>query len=297
MTSLLIVNPGAGPWWRRRLLGRVIERVRALLPDVVLEVISPARGTARLCADAAKAGVERVIIAGGDGTIHEAVNGLMSAPSPVRTTLAILPMGTSNVLAREIGLPLDPLQACRTLLEGAPCPIYLGRIDDRYFILMAGIGLDADVVQQVEQRWRMVKPWGGAATYALVGLAEMFTYRYPLMQVTIGGTAYAATTVIAAKARTYAGLRLVPGASLDQPELVIGLFHRAGWPAYLGYAARILFGRTDDMPGVTWLKTTNATLTAQTPIPVQADGEFIGRLPVRITVAPVTLQLWYPSTR
>jgi len=295
--SLLIINPAAGPGWRRGASERLLREVSRCSPGVEVARTTSERRAEAIAAEAVRSGFERIIVAGGDGTVQQAVNGMAGGGEAGggRASLAILPLGTSNVLAREIGLPLDPFRACRVLAEGDPQTVHPGRLNDRLFLLMAGIGVDAEVVRRVETRWLRVKPWCGIATYLAVGLSTLATYRYPPVSVTVGKARFTATTAIIAKARHYGGaITFAPDASLQRPAFSVCLFHHAGPAAYLGYTGRVLLGRHRAAPAVTWFNCRELTLAAAEPVPVQADGERAGHLPAHISVSPRTLELWYP---
>ena len=147
MRLQLIANPVAG-----RGAMALIQQARQRLLDSGNDVelfLTRGRGDAeRYAALAAAGGFDRIVVAGGDGTVNEVVNG-MAADSP---PLAILPLGTTNVLALEIGLPRRFEEACDLALHGKATPIYLGLADQRRFVLMAGVGFDADVVRGVNLR-------------------------------------------------------------------------------------------------------------------------------------------------
>jgi diacylglycerol kinase family enzyme len=168
MRALLVVNPKATTTSER---SRDIL-VRALRSQVRLDVVyTRERGHAiPLARKAARDGVELIVTLGGDGTVNEAVNGLMTAHSTdgaeSRPALAVVPGGSANVFARALGLPRDWAEGAYVILEalraGRFRTIGLGLADDRYFTFCAGLGLDAEVVQRVErarQRGRVATPW------------------------------------------------------------------------------------------------------------------------------------------
>jgi diacylglycerol kinase family enzyme len=172
MRALLVVNPKATTTSER---SRDIL-VRALRSQVVLDVVyTRERGHATLLSrQAARDGVALIVTLGGDGTVNEVVNGLMTSDSrhtaqsdaESRPALAVVPGGSANVFARALGLPRDWAEGAYVILEalraGRFRTIGLGRADDRYFTFCAGLGLDAEVVQRVErarQRGRVATPW------------------------------------------------------------------------------------------------------------------------------------------
>ncbi|MDQ1688807.1 MAG: hypothetical protein QOK42_1782 [Frankiaceae bacterium] len=160
MRALLVVNPKATATTKR---GRDVL-VRAVSSDLKVEVVETERRghAAELARDAVAEGVELVVALGGDGTVNEVVNGLLAeGPGSHVPALAVVPGGSTNVFARALGLPRDPVEATGQILEalraGRLRRIGLGRADDRYFTFCAGLGLDGAVVRQVEAQRRRGK--------------------------------------------------------------------------------------------------------------------------------------------
>jgi diacylglycerol kinase (ATP) len=140
---VLLVNPVAG--MRRLPLEPIQAALRARGAAVEVALTTRPGDATTIARQAAAAGADVLLACGGDGTVNEAVNGLAGS----QTALAVLPGGTVNVWAREVGIPLDPVRALQLLWEGQRRWIDLGRAGERYFLLMAGIGFDADVAAQV----------------------------------------------------------------------------------------------------------------------------------------------------
>ncbi len=142
---LVILNPTAGRSHRGRFRA-TLERLRALGCDITLRETVAAGEASALARAADPAAFDGVVAAGGDGTVNEVINGLIGTPLP----LALLPLGTANVLAAEIGLGLAPDTVARAIVEGPQRPIACGRAGDRHFTQMAGVGFDAQVVEHVD---------------------------------------------------------------------------------------------------------------------------------------------------
>lgn len=289
---LVIHNPTAGRRRRRRL-------------DVVLHLLAEAgcridlaptsrRGDAEEFAAAAGA-VDAVVAAGGDGTINEVANGLLrrQAAGQAPIPLGIVPLGTANVLAAEIGLATDPDSVVRTLLHGAPRAIHPGLVNDRYFLCMAGAGLDAFVVQDVDLRlkWLLGKP-----AYAFQTVKRLLQPQERCYTVTVDGVAHQAAQVILAKGRFYAGTFIIAGAArLTEPLLYACLFHRAGrWPA-LRYIAAVLLGFSHRLSDVSILPAHKVQIDGTAGHPVQGDGDCIALLPADVSVSATGLPVLYPA--
>jgi YegS/Rv2252/BmrU family lipid kinase len=284
---LLIVNPTAG---RRR--GRTLRAVVAALAAGGADI---ARYETRFRGDAenylAAVALQRfdaVLVAGGDGTINECLNGLMrrTAPPP---PLGLIPMGTANVLAHELQLVKSPHEIAETLLTGAVREIHPGRANDRYFAMMAGVGLDAHVVAKIDPRLKRVL---GKAAYALETWRQMATNRFPGYTAVLDGRTVRGGAMIAAKGHFYAG-RFVcaKDARLGDPYLHLCVFlNNGGWAA-LGYGAALLANRVPHLRSVAVFPARTMTVAGPPGDPVQADGDIVAYLPVTLAVAEKTLRI------
>jgi len=291
---LIILNPAAGgSRSSRRLLGRVIAALEGRGCAVVVRRTEPAMGDTERLAREAEPEFDIIVAAGGDGTINAvangmAANGMAAAPRP----LALLPLGTANVLAREIGLPRRPEPLAELIATGLVRPIWPGRVGDRLFLVMASSGFDAETVAAVNPR---LKRYVGRAAFAWAIVLCLWRYRASELRVRVDGTEHRAATVIAAKGRIYAGSHVIaPQANLAEPMLDLVLFRRSGRLMVLRYLAALLLGRVHRRSDVTILRSRSALVSGADSLPVQADGEIVARLPVLIAVAERPLQLVRP---
>jgi len=246
-----------------------------------------------IAARAARNGTSDVIVVGGDGTINEAIQGLAGS----KARLAIIPRGTGNVLARELKLPLDDEQATLVAARGNARRIHLGlAIDEttnarRFFILMAGIGLDASVVRQVKPR---LKKRIGKGAFWISGLSHLATWQPAPFTLEIEGRSYTGTFAAIGKAARYGGdLQITPGARLEEPEFeicIIETLSRFGYLRLLSHALRT--GLPRDKRGVRFVKASSVRATGDAP--VQVDGELIGALPMRFEIASESLEVIVP---
>jgi len=304
----LVVNPVAGPLWRRHRLRAVVEAARRRLPGLSVWPTAGPGDARRLAAQAVEKRVRTVLVAGGDGTIHEALQALAGTD----TCLAPLPGGTANVLCRELALPMNPVRALERLLTGRPRRVTLGRVQatelgagtagppadrphvmNRRFILMLGVGLDAAIVADVGGR---VKRLLGAGAYFLQGFLTGMRYGFPEVRVTCDGESLSGSTLVLANARNYAGsFVLAPDAALARPDLCLVLFEGAGAGAYIRHALNVTLGRHLDRPGV-HVRHAAAFTVEGAAIPAQADGELAGHTPLTVTAEPGALWLVVPDT-
>jgi YegS/Rv2252/BmrU family lipid kinase len=290
---LILYNPAAGQRARRR-LDAWLGHLRDLgVAARVAETAGPghAEDLAR-AADAAE--FDAVVAAGGDGTANEALNGLAASSLP----LALLPLGTANVLAHELGLPrrLDalariaafaPARAVRPAEAIAP-----NASAGRRFLLMAGIGFDAAVVAGLNER---LKRCLGKAAYVASILGRLGDYRPCVFPVRIDGVAAEPASLVAARAHFYGGrFVLAPKARLDLPLLEIVLFERPGRAAALAYLAALALGSLPRRRDVRIVSAQNVEVLGPAGLPVQIDGDVRARLPVALRLAPTAQAIIAP---
>ncbi len=299
---LVIYNPIAGRRRRRRFKA-VLERLEARGCAVSLRETGAPGDATRLARAARPGDADLVLAAGGDGTINEAANGLLEGGGAAPLPLAIVPLGTSNVLAAEIGLKTAPDPVARAALEGVPRRVSLGRIAwppdrQRHFVLMAGVGLDARAVADVDPAKKRRYAQGA---YVWAGLRQMLRRDRLRYRVEIDGAVREVASVIVAKAACYGGsFVLAPRARLDAPSFEVCLFEKDGvWPATL-YGLALLLGRLERTPGfesvpAKRVRVTIAGAVPTGPEPVQCDGDDVARLPVEIDLRPDALDLLVPT--
>jgi diacylglycerol kinase (ATP) len=265
---------------------------------VVVRRAGPAIGDAERLAREAEPDFEIIVAAGGDGTANAVANGAVANGTAVNgmagvaRPLAFLPLGTANVLAREIGLPRRPELLAGLIAAGPARPIWPGRVGERLFLTMASSGFDAATVAAVNPR---LKRYAGRLAFAWAIVVCLWRYRPSALVVRIGGIDHPAATVIAAKSRYYAGPYVfAPRASLAEPMLDLVLLQRSGRLAVLRYLAALLLGRIARRSDVLFLRSRNALVSGADWVPVQADGEIVGCLPVSIGLAEQPLHLVQP---
>lgn len=233
-----------------------------------------------------------VLVAGGDGTINEAVNGMMA--SSRRAALAVLPGGTANVWAKETHMPKRPEAAMRAIITGQPRQVDLGRAGERYFLLMAGVGFDAEIVPRVSTR---MKRWLGAAAYIVKGAPAAFRADTPEARYQLDGAVRKSPLfwMLIGNTRSYGGLIDISyRARADDGVLDVCMMYRGGVWRLLADGARLLRKRHDRSPNVDYICCRSVDVF--TPgLPVQIDGEYAGKTPLRIDVAPLALTVIVPT--
>ena len=292
--ATLIANPKTGRYAsRRRSVQSLASQLESLGIKIDLRLTGGPGEATEIAARAARNGSSDIIVAGGDGTINEAIQGLTGT----KARLAIIPRGTANVLAHELGLPLDDEQAAIVAAKGKSRKIYLGlAIDEttqesRHFVLMAGIGLDASVVRRVQPS---LKKRIGKGAFWISGLSHLATWDPRPFTLEIDGQTYTTTFAAIGKSAKYGGdLAITPGARLDEREFEICIIQTTSRLRYLhllSYALRD--GMPRDSEEVRFVKA--ASVKAYGDAQVQVDGELIGHLPMRFEIAPHSLEVIVP---
>ena len=312
--AALLFNPDSGSRGRRRHLE--LESALAVLRDAGVEADLVPTDSQDHAGEATRAaitsGCDTVFACGGDGTIHNIIQVLANSPA----ALGILPMGTANALAHDLGLPSNITAAAKAALRATPHSVALGRVayidlsgspGSRFFIVTAGMGVDAHLFYKlhggVKQRMGMAayyaKCWQLWATYPMTRFAAEFVQ---------GGsnevTSANVTELMGVRIRNFGGVvqELAPGASLDRNDLRLVFARTASRIAYLAYVARGILRQKWKIPGIDLAYSTRVScqyLTTagdgQSKIYVEADGELLGTLPAEITIVPNALNLLVPT--
>jgi diacylglycerol kinase (ATP) len=289
----VVFNPTAGQRRRAR-LNATLELLRRAGCEIALHPTAAKGDAEAIAREFGSNGTtaDMLLVAGGDGTINEAVNGLLAKPNGRIPPVALVPLGTANVLAAEIGLATTPAAVAHAITDGRQTQAYVGAANGRCFTAMAGVGFDAHVVANVSLA---LKRRLGKGAYVLESLRQLFRFGFPNYRVTVDGQSFEAASAIVAKGHYYAG-RFVcaPEARIDRPELHVCLFGRNGrWNA-LRYALALGAGRLHRLPDVRIVKGRSVSIEGPPGDPVQGDGDIIATLPVRIGLAPRQLSLTTP---
>jgi YegS/Rv2252/BmrU family lipid kinase len=302
--AALIYNPAAGGG---RLRPERLEEARAILSragiETDLQVTDEPGHATDLARDYAARGGRLVIASGGDGTINEVVNGLAGTD----TALAVLPSGTANVLAKELGIPWDVRRAARLITHSRPRRIALGQIvpldpqrPARYFLCLGGAGPDGVMVYSVDLG---AKQKAGVLAYWMEGFRQLVRYPFPYFRVASNGYKLDASLVVVGRTRSYGGpFEITTGASLFSDDFEILALTTRNPLTYLALLPSLFLGRLRQQKGVhTWR---SATLRCETlpgngsaahPVYAQVDGEPAGRLDVEFRIVPSALTLMIPS--
>ena len=318
--AALLYNPNSGGSRKRR--QKEVDSSVALLSaagvqaDLVLcDSSAEAERHARL---AVQSGCDTVFACGGDGTIHT----ILQVLANTSVALAILPMGTANALAHDLGLPMKVAEAARAALHGEPRRVALGRIEyldmigkpgARFFIVAAGAGVDAHLFYKLHTG---AKQRMGMAAYYAKAWQLWFTHpmtRFSVEFLETGSNQSrqaSVTELMAVRIRNFGGVlqELAPGASLERDDLRVVFCETASRAAYLLYVVRGLLRGRWKVPGIELAYSARVSCQyrdganssddrqqAQPKIYIETDGELVGTLPAEITVVPDALTLLAPK--
>ena len=253
----------------------------------------------RLARQASDAGLDAVLVAGGDGTLNEAVNALVGT----RTAVGVLPCGTANVWARQMGMRLSnrALIGAARLMDEADLRVIdvgcvtvnlgTGQETTRYFLLWSGLGLDAYVTRSVEPRQPSFKRWGVIA-YSLAALRAAISYRGVRAEIDLDDRRVHARAmlILVSNAELYAGyFHLAPQARIDDGWLDVVVFHGRGFLEMIRHAALL-------DPRLQTYRAKRVLVTTHGGCDVHVDAEPIGTTPAEVTIAPRALRVLVPAT-
>jgi YegS/Rv2252/BmrU family lipid kinase len=292
----IIFNPAARGN-KARHFRRHLDEIAA---QCALKATSAPGDARRLAAQAVADGFDLIVAAGGDGTVHETLNGLGDVPGGfARARLGVLPLGTINVFARELKIPLRIPQAWQVLLGGRERKVDLpwaeftgeGRRKKVYFAQLAGAGLDARAIELVS--WSLKKRFGPLA-YVVAGLQTLREGK-PCITAQAGERAVTGELVLIGNGRLYGGtFNIFPAARLDSGAFELCGVPRMDWKTLLRCAPGLLLRGRLPENAVQRLAATRFTLSSPSPAAFELDGEWIGHLPAEFGLEPQALRVAVP---
>ncbi|HTZ16857.1 MAG TPA: diacylglycerol kinase family protein [Dissulfurispiraceae bacterium] len=326
--TIIIGNPVAGGGAEEK-IQKAASILRAVGHDVELKLTARKGDAETFAREASALPGSIVVAAGGDGTYNEVANGLLHSDTP----LAILPLGTTSVLARELGIPLNIDKALDVVANGKIKTIHMGKIifaapsfhadatgggqttATRHFLLMAGIGYDGEAVYGVNEA---LKKRSGKMAYITSGLRSIVDYNpSPLIisapvnvpedtesgkfrlhhqHSSMSGNLLhsAGYTIVVSKAACYGGdLKITPDAQLTSPYLYVFIGHKRRRLDLIRYLTAIISGRSLSLEEISYFRTTKITIEGSSRI--QLDGDYAGKTPAEITIARDALKLVVPN--
>lgn len=305
MKTVFVYNRAAG---QRDVQGE-LDAVFSYLTEngwelTIHETRSPGHAT-ELAREAAQQGADMVVAVGGDGTIGEVASGLVGE----RTAMGVLPVGTGNLWAHMLGLPVwSPvypsalMDAARVLVRGKRRAIDVGKMGERYFLLWCGIGFDAQVARNVEPH-RDIRRTLGNITYVVTGVAQALALRGTRMTVVVDGIArrYRVLLILVSNAQLYGpSLRVSPEAQLDDGLLDISIFRGQNFVDVARHFVLLLVGRQETSSRIEMVRGRSIQVLGEKPLAVHLDGDPAGNTPLSIKVLHRAIELvvppWAPAT-
>ena len=310
--AALFYNPLSGR--RRRYRVQDVERAAAVLRAGGVEVdVAPTRAASDAAAQvrmAIRDGFDTIISCGGDGTVHDVLQGLAQR----NAALGIIPLGTANAMAHDLRMPMNPEAAARALLTAVPKRIAVGQIQyrdfnsipsSRFFTVAAGVGLDAHLFYKLN---RLMKDRMGMMAYYSKAWHLWWTHRMRYFEAEFssnGGESKQEarlSEMLAVRINYFGGVlrELAPGASLARNDLRLVLCRTGSRAKYVAYVFRGILGLSAGVPGIELAYADQVTCRAiakENPenIYVEADGELLGRLPITLSVVPDALTVLVPK--
>ncbi len=314
MKAILIINPISGKtkrkmppilkWTFKKLKKRVIgiSKSKTTAQEIIKEVkkrcdkerikldiefTKHPKHAMELAKDA-KNKYDLVIVAGGDGTVNEVINGIVNS----KTTLAIIPFGSTNVLAMELGIPFNVKAASELITLGKKIKLDLGyaktKQEGRYFSMMLSVGFDASLIKQINSKFK--KKWGKMA-YPLAGIKHLFKYKWKNIHVkhkfhSIG------YFVIISNSKYYGGeYQIADKASTTDGLLDLVIINRKNWWKIVKIISSSSSGKLNKFLKGEYYQTKQANIYSKHKMLVQVDGELIGVAPVNVKIAPKALRI------
>ena len=303
---MLFYNPHSGQ--QRGHHRRVVDQVAAVLSEAgveafIAETLSHAEA-GQQARDAVAQGYDTIFACGGDGTIQDVAQGLIGTD----TALAVIPLGTANVLAHDLEIPSDAVEAARAALQAVPLRVSVGRVDcqsaegilvTRYFLSVAGAGQDGYLFHKVAPSEKRAF---GIAAYFSKAFWVWLTHRMEWFSVDVSATdaeqRQPVTQILAVRLHNFGNLLrdLAPRASLLRKDFRVVLFKTSARWSYLLYVIRGILGAKWAAPGIELCDASRIRLTpiGVSPVYLEADGEILGQLPAEITLVPNALTLLVP---
>lgn len=296
-SALVILNPAAGQDDPAKVRTLIEERFTQEQLRYEIRETKEAGDALQWAEHAADEGFDVVVVSGGDGTVMEAMSGLIKSGSTI--PLAQLPAGTANLLARALSIPTEQAGALDVLFTGKSTRLDVGYLprEERYFALVVGAGYDARMIADASRELKNVL---GFAAYVVTGIKNLFTLRPSRIEVEIDGKKMRlrAHTLLIINVGVIqdANVALGPNIKPDDGKLDLMIVSSASLMGALNILFRILTKRFDRTSGLRYMSASRISVTARPPLPTQIDGEALGDTPLEVEVVPKGALLIVPQT-
>jgi diacylglycerol kinase (ATP) len=286
----VIGNPAAGT-------GHTLNQVRAFSRELerrghqVETCMALRPGEVRERAGQLPGDVDRLVIAGGDGTVNEVLNGL---PDPSRLPMLHMATGTANMLARDLGLPHRPEALAEVVEYGAVRNVDMGLVGERRFLLLASVGFDATVAEEVQKTRGATLGFHGYALPMLRCLARWCPCELAIQ--VDGNQTFFGTNAMVLNAKHYGGhFVFADAAQLDSGHFEVFIFHGGSVPALFRYGLAAFAGRASKLRDVTRVTGTTVIIESALPVAVEVDGDYLGTTPIKVELKPLLVPVVVPA--
>ncbi len=287
MTNVVIIlNPAAGS---PETIRDWQERVESITRGCPIRVTSHPGEAEALARRAVEEGFSRIVAAGGDGTVNHVANGLAGS----NAALGLLPLGTVNVFAMELGLPLHNLELCWDIINGANMRLVdLPSANGKYFVQLAGVGLDAQVVKETSLA---LKRSFGPLSY-LISAAQIAARQPPRLFIDSDNASVSeGSFVLIGNGRLYGGpFPFFKHAVLDDGLFDVVVFKRLGYLEIIKYLQDVVFSSKIRAPEIEYFQTRRLRITSEQDVPLELDGELAGNCPVDFQIQKKLLRVLVP---
>jgi diacylglycerol kinase (ATP) len=285
--TIVILNPTAGSPEHVRSWQ---ERAESLAGDCPVRVTSHSGEAETLARRAVDEGFARIVAAGGDGTVSQVANGLAGS----NAILGVLPMGSVNVFAMELGLPLHNLQRCWDIIEDTNLRLVdMPSANEKYFVQLAGVGLDAQVVKETSLAF---KRSFGPLSY-LISAAQIAAREPPKLFIESEHTSVEeGSFVLVGNGRLYGGpFPFFKQAVMDDGLFDVVIFKRLGYLEIIRYLQDVVFSADIKVPEIEYFQTRQLRITSEQDVPLEVDGELAGNCPVDFRIRKRALRVLAPT--
>ena len=284
--TVVILNPAAGNEQAKRWQ----ERVESIICGCPIRVTSHSGEAEALARRAVEEGFARIVAAGGDGTVNQVANGVADS----NAALGLLPMGTVNVFAMELGLPLHNLELCWEIIKGANMRLVdLPSANGKYFVQLGGVGLDAQVVKETSLTF---KRSFGPLSY-LISAAQIAARKPPKLLIeSENASVEEGSFVLIGNGRLYGGpFPFFKHAIIDDGLFDVVVFKRLGYLEIIKYLQDVVFSSDIHVPEIEYFQTRRLRITSEQDVPVELDGELAGNCPVEFQIKKKALRVLAPA--
>ncbi len=280
MNATVILNPNAG----NNTTEQLIAEIERAIPNATIIVSKQEQGAIDAVKDAQ---TPIIIAAGGDGTVNEVMNGIMKYKK--KAMLGIIPTGTSNILARALDIPTDIPQAIDLIVNRRHKAFDLGKINDRYFIIAAGVGIDAHMYQNVEPK---LKKMFGPMAYTLTYIKTIFNYEPKELRIELDGKKYTGYYVLISNLGKYPPLIKTTKKIVDNDGLLdVFIFTKLDLVSQFKYLYDIVADPKEKVTVIVHLKAKQLTIISNEKVIAHADAEIIGSTPLNVEVISEALDV------